>query len=1241
MISKTKLDYWCESIIEAGWLAALIVAPLFFNVFSSRVFEPDKISLVRSIALVMLLAWLVKLVNGGYAWLPAYDAGNTASTAPLAGAAPPDVPKNLWRNPFVVPVILLILAYFISTVFSVARYVSWFGSYQRLQGTYSFLSYVIIAVLTAAHLRRPEQLRRLQHVVIVTSFPIAFYGWIQHIRRDPLPWGGDVTLRIAGNAGNAIFLAAYLIMAVFFTLERAYSSLAYLSTDSEPRDGANQELPTGVAGVIYLFILGVQLVAIFWTQSRGPWLGLFLGMYLFVLLVLSSLRPKNYRSFMVGWVGMGVLGILVLVLMNTTALFDALRPIPYVGRLTQLLNEQSTTAQVRILIWQGASQMVKPHAPLTYPDGSHDAINAIRPLVGYGPEAMWVAYNPFYPPDLAHVEARNASPDRSHNETWDSLVITGFLGFVAYMSLFITIFYWSLRWLGLLVNRRDNVLFTTLLVLCSIVSVIVFFATDDWRWRYFGVAMPAGLLAGLVIYVMIAAFLHPTYKPERGDIPRLLLIIAVLTTIVAHFTEIHFGIAIAATRTYFWIQAALVLVVGMRWAHPMAFNKAQEIASETIGDDLEGDELAAEAKIAEAKLAEAKVDPKAKKRRGSQPARPTVAPRRERRVNNGPPSLPATVLTDLLIFFTFVFIYTTNAQGSQDALSVLMNSITKRIEGGQAVSSLWIFLLMFLTWLVGATVGLVVEALRQRRTPELGWWLRGYALHAAVVWIGWFIYGLLQGGRLVPGAGGSSLDEQLNQVAGHFAVYTWLIVIWILAAGTIYAWPRLSERSVPTANRGALSLLAGALLAVLIFFWISSVNVELVRADIIYKQGQQFDNQRKWSDSIELYRRALNARKTEDHYMLFLGRALLEHAKEVSDGADKPYKLSTNPTIDEVLALSSAVVAQMGRTESLRAAEVVLKEAQQVNPLNTDHTANLARLYRTWADLSDDAQVKQTMLDNSLAEYNMAVTLSPNAAHLWNEKGNAHLARGERDLAEAAYQHSLDLDQQFDQTYLLLADFYDHDTSPASRQKGIAFLRDSIQKMPNNPQLYSYLGVALAQTNDVTGSIAANQKVIALQPGNIGAMRNLVLLYRNQGKAQEALQMADKALSLLGQNNLADMKQFRQLEAEIYQSAGQTAQVIAQYEQIRQADPKDLSALQNLSNLYGSTQNLNKVVEVTEVLMGLEPQNYKHPLVAAQAMQKLGQVDNARKLAEQALALAPADQKAAIQQFIASLQKGG
>ena len=61
---RTKLSDLCDRILEAGWLAALIVAPLFFNVYSDRVFEPDKLSLVRSIALVMIVAWMAKALDG-------------------------------------------------------------------------------------------------------------------------------------------------------------------------------------------------------------------------------------------------------------------------------------------------------------------------------------------------------------------------------------------------------------------------------------------------------------------------------------------------------------------------------------------------------------------------------------------------------------------------------------------------------------------------------------------------------------------------------------------------------------------------------------------------------------------------------------------------------------------------------------------------------------------------------------------------------------------------------------------------------------------------------------------------------------------------------------------------------------------------------------------------------------------------------------------------------------------------
>jgi tetratricopeptide (TPR) repeat protein len=1232
---RTKLDHWCDSLIEAGWLAALVVAPLFFNVFSSRVFEPDKISLIRSIALMMALAWLIKIANGGPAWLPPFRIQNGSGNHTSA-------PQLPWRNPFLLPLLLLVAAYLLSTLFSVAPYVSWFGSYQRLQGAYSFLSYVIIAVLTAGHLRRPEQFRRLQHAIILTSLPIAIYGVIQHMRQDPLPWGGDVTRRIAANAGNAIFLAAYQIMAFFFTLERVYSSFAHFLTgnDEDNPDSSTHDLPAAAAGGAYLFILMVQALAIFWTQSRGPWLGLLTGFYLFVLLLLSGLRPKNYRVLMGLWAGIAMVGVVVLILMNTTNLFAFLRPIPYVGRLTQLLDRESTTAQVRILIWQGAADMLTPHQPLTYPNGDKDPINVLRPLVGYGPEAMWVAYNPFYPSELAHVEARNASPDRSHNETWDSLVITGVFGFIGYMSLFISIFYWALRWLGLLVNRRDAILFFSLLAFFSIVFIAYFLITDGGKLRFFGAALPAGLILGLVVYVAAAAFLHTNFSVDRADIPRQLLMIAILATMAAHFVEIHFGIAIAATRTYFWIQAAMLLVLGMRWAQVEGFAWMRQLAVQE--ENAEGQDGSDPVEPKPETKQEAKPDTRRRGRR-SAPARPGPAGRRERNTRSSLPVLPTMVMTDLLTFMTFVFIYSTNALGSRSGVEVLFNSVSQRVVGGQAVGSPAILLLMLFTWLVSSTLCLAAEALRQRRAPELGWWLRGYALHAAVVWGGWLIYGLIQGGRLALGAGGSTLDEQLNHVAAHFAVYTTVVLVWLVVAGTVYAWPVLRQRNVPLAGWPALSLGVGAAVAVLVFWVVSTVNVELVRADIIYKQGQQFDNQRNWVSSIELYRRALNARATEDYYMLFLGRAFLEQAKQVNpEGA---YQMSAGsplgPTIDEVLDLTPERVSQMGRYELLRAAEVVLREAQTVNPLNTDHTANLARLYRSWSDLAvENPEMRQEMLDKSIAAYEMAVTLSPNAAHLWNEKGNTHLARGERPLAEESYLQSLSLDPLFEQTYLLLADFYDAEQRCADVVK---LLQDGITRMDADPRfapsaaMYSYLGVCLARTGDLPGAIAANQNVLALQPNNIGAMRNLALLYRDHNQPEEAIVWVEQALSLTPADQVNELAALLELAAQLYQATNQVEQAVSSYERLLQLAPDNVNTLKNLSDLYNLQGNDSRVVEIAQRLMQLEPDNYAHPLSAAQALQRMGQTESALTFANQALALAPEDQKAMINGLIETL----
>jgi len=1207
MMNRTKLDRWCDSILEAGWLAALVVSPLFFNVFSSRVFEPDKISLVRTIALVMMAAWAVKLANGGYAWLPPGD--DSAETQPQGVNW-----RGFVKNPFIWPVGLVILAFVLSTIFSVAVFVSWFGSYQRLQGTYSFLAYVTIAGLTAATMRRPEQLRRFQHAVILTSLPISIYGVIQHYGLDPLPWGGDVQTRVAANAGNAIFLAAYLIMAFFLTLERVFTSFVRLMGIGQPSNAQPQEWQSSLAGGAYLFVLLVQAIAIVWTQSRGPWLGWVPGIFLFALLTVSTVRPRYFRTLLSLAVGGVVAVVLIIFAANLIPSFGFIKELPYIGRFVNVLEIESGTGKVRQLIWGGATRMLLPHEPLTFPDGSQDNANFLRPLVGYGPEAMWVAFNPFYPPELAQIEARNASPDRSHNEAWDSLVITGLLGFVGYIALFITIFYWSLRWLGLIKQRRDSLLFGALVTFFGIGISLVLMAFDGWQLRMAGLGLPFGIVTGFGAYTALAAFLHAGDRLDRADLPRLMMVIALLTAIVAHYLEIHFGIAIGATRTHFWVFTAVLMLIGMRLLPVLP-------AGLTIVE--EGKEAAS------ASLTTGK--------RGRE-SKAAASTRRMRAVSAGAPRLPRTVMTDVLIFLTFVYIYTTNAAGLADPVRILSESIFVNPKTG--ATSPAIFFLMLFTWLVAATVGLAEESLAERRAPGLGWWITGYALHAGVVWGAWLVYGLIQAVRLAPiqpppGITNQEfLNLQLERIGGHFGFYTFIVVLWIATAATVYTWPTLRARALPAFGRSWAAISTGGAAVALATFLILTVNVTLVKADIVYKQGQQFDSQGNWLSSAELYKRALATRKTEDHYMLFLGRALLELAKQapLQGAATLPQTL----TLDDVLALTPDTVGQLGRNDLLRAAEAVLLEAQRVNPLNTDHTANLARLYRSWADLSEDPAARQERLEQSIAMYDIAVRLSPNAAHLWNERGNALMAAGRTEEALASFEHSLSLDPLFDQTYLLLADYFER-TGQADRlletlRKGVQVFEEA-QRPQSAAQMLSYLGVVEARQGNLEAAAEANRRLLELLPGNAQALRNLAILARDQGDLEQA--MAYTRQGLASATSLEDLIGLHQLAAELYQRQGNVEGMIAEMEAIRQLAPNDLNTLRTLSSLYATTNNQEKVLEVTQALMALDPNNYQYAVEAGMALLRLNRRSEALTIFQQAKTLAPPEQQPAIDALIA------
>ncbi len=68
---------------------------------------------------------------------------------------------------------------------------------------------------------------------------------------------------------------------------------------------------------------------------------------------------------------LAVVVLVFLVMFNTveSPVMEILREVPYVGRLGKVLQTETGTGKVRVLIWEGAVEMIGWHTPLEYRGG--------------------------------------------------------------------------------------------------------------------------------------------------------------------------------------------------------------------------------------------------------------------------------------------------------------------------------------------------------------------------------------------------------------------------------------------------------------------------------------------------------------------------------------------------------------------------------------------------------------------------------------------------------------------------------------------------------------------------------------------------------------------------------------------------------------------------------------------------------------------------------------------------------
>jgi tetratricopeptide (TPR) repeat protein len=368
-------------------LVSLAVNPWGFT------YELPKAVLLRELVVLMVAAHFLVL-----AWAP----------------QPPSLRRWL-RRPLVRPVLLVAGAAFFSTFSSLDPLLSLRGTLFRQQGLYFLLCFVLWALLVAAHLRTPPQRRRLLTTIAVTGTLVALTPFAEALywHKNPLTW------RPGGSLGNPIFLGAYLIMVLPFTLARLISDFRTNNSQVTIR----RRLTWSVALALQLFALAI-------TQSRGPWVGALVGVALFATLLLWS---KHRRLVVAVAVAVCLfIGALLVGLNFGLAPASRLSQLPYVQRVVLPQGLSTGTVRVRIVLWEAGAGIVT-----TWPEIGlkPDRLHAVRPLLGYGPDTASAVYNSVYPPELAHIEDPDALWDRIHNETLDLLTMQGWLGVAAYLVL--------------------------------------------------------------------------------------------------------------------------------------------------------------------------------------------------------------------------------------------------------------------------------------------------------------------------------------------------------------------------------------------------------------------------------------------------------------------------------------------------------------------------------------------------------------------------------------------------------------------------------------------------------------------------------------------------------------------------------------------------------------------------------------------------------------------------------------
>ncbi len=456
LMNKVKI---LQKIITLAFKALFLALPLIVSPVSFELFEFSKIVFLYSLTLIVLSAWLAKIIiQQQFNWPPGL---------------------------FFWPIIIFLLTQVVGTVFSIHPFTSVFGYYTRQNG--GLLSYLAYSILCFAAINNLsfQQLKSLFRLSLISTIVIAIYAILQHFGLDNYLWQQNSQARVFSTLGQPNWLAAWLVIIIFLPL----STLAPLKA---------------------LLLFAAFYTTLLFTRSRSGFIAFTVSFALYHIGI-KTINKANKKIF---------LGSVLLIILLS---FLFLTPFPAINRYFQHWSPTnpdslpqsnptvslqktelgSATGDIREVVWQGAWQLGKN-----------------RPLLGYGPATF--AYSYYQARPLRHnlLSEWNFLYNKAHNEYLNFWAESGIVGLGSYLTLIVFLLFYagkiiyrsrSLFLLALLAGFIANLLtnffgFSTVATNFLFFMILVAFAVKQSSPATKTVVLPRFYLISLAIFFLLGQY---------------------------------------------------------------------------------------------------------------------------------------------------------------------------------------------------------------------------------------------------------------------------------------------------------------------------------------------------------------------------------------------------------------------------------------------------------------------------------------------------------------------------------------------------------------------------------------------------------------------------------------------------------------------------------------------------------------------------------------------------------------